>query len=195
VGMFGNGSGGAIAVLASVVDARIKVLDLQAPWGDWKYWLSESRVVPEDERLTFIKPDFLANVVPLDPIAWLPKIHARSLRIEDIRGNKAMPDKAQEKLEAAAPDFAEINQYGNGRAFLARQIPVSVLDWMKAQLAAEAKPQVEGEKSARIHFFPAVQPLPAPGAIDNLASPAAPQVVKSPAPSKDNQGKEKVNPR
>jgi acetyl esterase/lipase len=194
VAMFGNGSGGAIAVLASVVDSRIKVLDLQAPWGDWKDWLRESKVVPEDERAQYAKEEFVASVLPLDPVAWLPKIHAKSLRIEDIRGNKAMPDKAQEKLEGAAPDFALINQYGNGRAFLAAQVPFSVLDWVKSQLAADAKPQAALEKSVRIHFFPAVQPPPAPSTISNLAGSAAPQVAKSPAPANE---KEKVrdNPR
>lgn len=193
VGMFGNGSGAAIAILASVVDARIKVLDLQAPWGDWKTWLSESKVVPEDERAKYVKPEFLANVSPLDPVTWLPKIQAKSVRIEDIRGNKAMPDHAQEKLEAAAPDFALINQYGNGRAFLATQAPISVLEWVKSQLAPDAKPQVAMEKSARIHFFPAIQPLP-PSGIQNLPSGQTPQVAKASATPKEKE-KEKENPR
>lgn len=193
VAMFGNGSGGAIAVLASVVDSRIKVLDLQAPWGDWKDWLKESKVVPEDERAKYAKEEFVASVLPLDPVTWLPKIHAKSLRIEDIRGNKAMPDKAQEKLEGAAPDFALINQYGNGRAFLAAQVPFSVLDWVKSQLAADAKPQAAMEKSARIHFFPAVQ-ASAPSTISNLAGSGSPQVAKDPAPANEKE-KVKENPR
>lgn len=192
VAMFGNGSGGAIAILASVVDSRIKVLDLQAPWGDWKTWLAESKVVPDDERAKYVKPEFLATVSPLDPVAWIPKVRAQSVRIEDIRGNKAMPDRAQEKLEAAAPDFSLINQYGNGRAFLSAQIQISVLNWVKSQLGADAKQQGAQEKSARVHFFPAVQP-PAPAAIQNLANLPTPQVAaKAAAPAKD---KEKDNPR
>jgi hypothetical protein len=194
VAMFGNGSGGAIAVLASAVDSRIKVLDLQAPWGDWKVWLAESKVVPEDERPNYTKAEFLASVSPLDPVAWLPKVRAQSLRIEDIRGNKAMPDKAQEKLEAAAPDFALINQYGNGRAFLSAQAPISVLDWVKSQLASDDKPRVAPEESARIHFFPAIQPPPAPASIGDLSNSAAPQIAKPPAQGKEKE-KEKDNPR
>jgi hypothetical protein len=195
VAMYGAGSGGSIAIFASVVDSRIKVLDLLAPWGDWKTWLSGTVVIPENERATYTKPEFVASVSPLDPAMWLPKIQAKSLRIEDIRGNKAMPDKAQEKLEAAAPDFALINQYGNGRAFLATQVPPSVLEWAKSQFAADAKPQVASEKSARIHFFPAVQP-PVPPSIQKLATSAPTEVAKAPAsaPAKDKE-KEKENPR
>src|SRR5208337_3439650 len=35
VGIFGQGSGATIAILASAVDPRIKVLDVLDPWGDW----------------------------------------------------------------------------------------------------------------------------------------------------------------
>ncbi len=189
VAMYGMGSGGSIAILASIVDPRIKVLDLLAPWGDWKLWIEKSKAIPEDERAPFLKPEFMANVMPLDPVKWLPKVHAQSLRIEDIRGNKAMPDEAQERLEAAAPDFALINQYGNGRGFLSVQATVPVLDWVKSQLAADAKPQVAVEKSARIHFFPAVEPPPAPAAIRDFATQ---QAAKAPAANKE---KEKDKPR
>jgi hypothetical protein len=195
VAMYGAGSGGSIAILASVVDSRIKVLDLLAPWGDWKDWLSGTVVIPETERATYSKPEFEAGVAPLDPVTWLPKIQAKSLRIEDIRVNKAMPDKAQEKLEAAAPDFALINQYGNGRAFLATQVPPSVLEWVKSQLAPDAKPQIALEKSARIHFYPAVQ-APVPTGIQKLANAASAEVAKGPASAAAKEKeKEKENPR
>jgi hypothetical protein len=195
VAMYGAGSGGSIAILASVLDSRIKVLDLLAPWGDWKAWLGGTVVIPENERATYTKPEFVASVAPLDPVTWFPKIQAKSLRIEDIRGNKAMPDKAQERLEAAAPDFALINQYGNGRAFLATQTPPSVLEWAKSQLALDAKPQIALEKSARIHFYPALQ-APVPVGIQKLTNAASTQVADAPAsgPAKD-KAKEKENPR
>jgi hypothetical protein len=190
VGMYGTGSGGAIAILASVADSRIKVLDLLAPWGDWKTWLSESKVVPDGERANYLKPEFLSKVTPLDPIEWLPKILAKSVRIEDIRGNKAMPDKSQEKLEAAAPGFTLINQWGNGRAFLAAQVPPSVLEWAKSQLAADAKAPPVLAKSERIHVFPAV----AAPASSNLPAPASAQPAKAPDTPKP-QDKTKQNPQ
>lgn len=190
VAMHGEGSGASIAILASVVDARIKVLDLLAPWGDWKTWLNESKVVPDGERAAYLKPEFLAKVEPLDPILWLRRIHANSLRIIDVRGNKAMPDKAQEKLEAAAPDFALIDQYGNGRAFMAVQTPLSVEDWAKSQLAADAKRRVAMGKTDRIHFFPAIQPPPFP--VEGLLPATTP--AKAPAQTM-NRVNQKENPK
>ena len=35
VGIFGEGSGGTIALLAASVDPRIKAVDVLDPWGDW----------------------------------------------------------------------------------------------------------------------------------------------------------------
>ena len=40
VGMFGQGTGATIAILASAVDPRIKVLDVLDPWGDWPNWIA-----------------------------------------------------------------------------------------------------------------------------------------------------------
>lgn len=183
VGMVGIGSGGAIGILASVVDPRIKALDIVGPWGDWQEWLGKSVVVPEDERAKYLKPDFLEKVSPLDPIKWLPKIQAKSLLIEDIRGNKSMPDKSQEKLEAAAPDFALIDQYGNGRAFLNAQFDPGLLIWLKSQLAPDAKPQVAMERSERIHVFPALPP-PHTMTPPNVGQP---QAASAPTPTKSKE--------
>ena len=41
VGMLTQGSGASIAILASAVDPRIKVLDAIDPWGDWPTWMAE----------------------------------------------------------------------------------------------------------------------------------------------------------
>jgi hypothetical protein len=100
-----------------------------------------------------------------------------------------MPDKAQEKLEAAAPDFALINQYGNGGAFLMSKSPISVLDWVKSQLGPTPQP-VPLEKSARIHFIPAMQPK----APENLPNFPVSQTAKTPTASKESD-KEKQNQR
>src|SRR5262249_11170030 len=40
VGMFAQGSGASIAILASAADPRIKVLDVMDPWGDWPTWIA-----------------------------------------------------------------------------------------------------------------------------------------------------------
>jgi hypothetical protein len=161
VGMYGVGSGGSVAVLASVVDSRIRVVNVLGLWGDWPSWLAESKIVPEERRVDYLKPEFLANVKPLDPVIWLPKMQARSIRIEDVRGNRSIPDSSQVKLEAAAPPFAEIDQYGNGHAFRNAYLMFTQLDWMKDQLKPGAQPQQVAELSKRVHLYAAISDPPA----------------------------------
>jgi hypothetical protein len=101
-----------------------------------------------------------------------------------------MPDKAQEKLEAAAPDFAVIDEYGNGRAFLAAQQPPSVVEWEKAQLAPDAKAQVALEMSQRIRFIPSLDPPPSP--VQGLIPSTTPAKASQAGQEKHT---EKQNPR
>lgn len=74
VGLFGQGSGGTIGILATAVDPRIKVLDVLDPWGDWPDWMPKSTLVPEAERQYLTRPGFLEAVAPLDPLLWLPHL-------------------------------------------------------------------------------------------------------------------------
>ncbi len=45
VGMWGDGSGASIAIMAAAVDSRIKAIDLLDPWGDWPEWLAQTSLV------------------------------------------------------------------------------------------------------------------------------------------------------
>jgi hypothetical protein len=101
VGMFAQGSGASIAILASAVDPRIKVLDAVDPWGDWPDWLATSPVVPEAERAAYLKPEFLKKVAPLDPVIWMPKIQARKFRLQEAMFAPTTPKAAKEKLRQA----------------------------------------------------------------------------------------------
>ncbi len=165
VGMFGQGSGGSIAILASAVDPRIKAIDLLTPWGDWPTFLSNSTFIPAEIRSKITSPEFLSKVAPLDPLQWLPKIKAQSIRMQNVRSDGHMPDAAEEHLEAVAPDFAEIDQFGDRAALVPATANGRLLGWIKTQLQPDAKPHVAMEKSQRIHFYPAkapVAPLPMP---------------------------------
>ena len=155
VGMFGQGSGGSIAILASAADARIKALDVLTPWGDWPTFVAQSSFIPSEDRLKINTPDYLAKLAPLDPVAWLSKVKAKSLRIQNVRSDNHMPDAAQERLEAVAPDTAEINQYGDRAALVPAAANGRLLAWIHSQFQPDAKPQESTEKSQRIHFFPA----------------------------------------
>lgn len=184
VGMFGVGSGGSVAILTSAVDSRLAAVDLLGPWGDWSKWLAESKIVPDGERAPFLKKEFLDGVAPLDPVLWLPKSQAKALRLQNVRRNASIPDASQEKLEAAAPEFAVVNQFGNGRAFLNVQPPFATLDWIKEQLKAGNKltRKSVGEKSAKVHFFPSVE-KPAEPKWPNVGDAAA--VSTSPKPKSE----------
>lgn len=154
VGMFAVGSGASAAILAAAVDPRIKVLDLLSPWGDWPDWLAKSQLIPQEERATYLTPDFLAKVAPLDPVKWLPKVTAAEVRIQNVRGSKTVPDESQKKIEAAAPPQAVVDQYENGHAF----IPVSagglIFDWIKEHLQSSPAPAIAANKPG-IHYYSA----------------------------------------
>src|ERR1700731_623357 len=107
VGMFAEGSGATIGILASAADPRIKVLDTVNPWGDWPTWLSTSPFVPADERADYVKPEYLKKVASLEPIDWLPKIQARKFRLQDALFETNTPETAKERLCAAVPARAK----------------------------------------------------------------------------------------
>lgn len=162
VGMYGQGSGGTIAILASTVDKRVRALDVLTPWGDWPNFFSQSRYVAADKRAKFLGPEFQVKIAAFDPLTVMTKVRAKSLRIQDVRKSGPMPDASQERLEAAAPPTAIINQYGD-MASMAANAPVGVLfGWLRAELQPSAKPTVTLAKTERVHYFPPenVNPMP-----------------------------------
>ena len=82
VGMFTQGSGASVAILASGVDPRIKVLEALDPWGDWPSWMATSPLVPQEERAEYLKPEFLKKIAGLDPVDWMPKLQAKKFRLD-----------------------------------------------------------------------------------------------------------------
>jgi len=146
VGMFGDGSGASIAILAAAVDPRIKTLDLLDPWGDWPDWVAKSTLIPENERPGFMKPEWLAGVAPLDPIEWLPKLKQQKVRIQLVSTVTVTPEEAKRKVEAAAPSNAEIVHYGDTQAFKNTVASGIGFDWIKEQVQPGAikRPQANG---------------------------------------------------
>jgi hypothetical protein len=131
VGMFGDGSGASIAILAAAVDSRIKTLDLLDPWGDWPDWIAKSTRIPERERPDYLKPDWLAAVAPLDPVKWLPKLKTQKIRIQFVRDVGITPADVQQKIEAAVPARAKIVHYDNAAAFRTAIAGGTGFDWIK----------------------------------------------------------------
>jgi cephalosporin-C deacetylase-like acetyl esterase len=132
-GMFGEGSGATIGILAAAVDPRIKALDLTDPWGDWPDWLAKSTVVPDEERPAYVKPEFLKRVAPLDPVDWFGKMKV-PVRLQYLYEPGPTPSEARERITAAAPPQAKIVPHKDALdQFQADKL--KYFDWIKSQLS------------------------------------------------------------
>ena len=144
VGIFGEGSGGTIALLAASIDPRIKAVDVLDPWGDWPSWLRDSRAVPQAERVDYTKPDFLKGVAPLDPVLVLPKLTSTRLRVQQsLWDSGEVPAASRERIAAAVPPGAQLAQYGDIHDYSEKVgLNGKMLDWMYTSLAPGADREV-----------------------------------------------------
>jgi cephalosporin-C deacetylase-like acetyl esterase len=147
IGMFGEGSGGAIAILAAAADPRIKAVDALEPWGDWPDFLAKSSVVQQDpERAAYVKPEFLKKVAPLDPVKWLPELKI-PIRVQQIHQQASTSDECKDSIKAALPKQAELVRFEAISDIEKREGSGGLLfEWIKAWVQAggktEAKPKV-----------------------------------------------------
>ena len=140
IGMFGQGSGGTIAILAAAADPRIKAVDVLEPWGDWPVFLAKSPVVALDPNHTnFATPKFLKRVAPLDPVKWLPQLKI-PVRIQQVKENGETPMAVKERIKAAAPKQAEVDRFEGDMVLGEREGHGRLFDWIKARLQEPAKP-------------------------------------------------------
>lgn len=147
IGLFSQGSGASIAILASAVDSRIKVLDTIDPWGDWPTWMAESTLVPEEERASYIKPEFVKTVGMLEPIEWLGKIRARRFRLQDAIFETKTPSGAKEKLRKAVPSSGAVVIYKTPEGFNAVVRSKTELAWIEREL--RKLPDEQNNQSAK----------------------------------------------
>lgn len=134
VGMFGQGSGATIAILASAVDPRIKALDVLDPWGDWPTWIAKSPFVPEEERPDYLKPEFLKKAAVFETLDWLPKIQAKRFRLQQNLFDTDTPTAVKEKLRAAVPAGTDVVLYKNFQEFNTAFPKSTNLGWMRQEL-------------------------------------------------------------
>src|SRR5580704_8685628 len=135
IGMFGQGSGATIALLAAAADSRIKAVDALDPWGDWPVWLAKSGVGADDpERADRLQPAFLKQVAPLDPVQWLPKVHAPYIRIQQNLQDGATPRVCKDRIKAAAPKRAEFKRLDSTAAFMRVAGGGRLFEWIKDAL-------------------------------------------------------------
>jgi len=136
VGLFSQGSGASIAILASAVDSRIQVLDTIDPWGDWPTWMAQSFLVPEEERANYVKPEFLRNVALLEPVDWLRKIQAKHFRLQDATFESKTPLTAKQKLRESVPLKGTVVAYRTPEEFNAMIRSKTELEWIQHELRA-----------------------------------------------------------
>lgn len=141
VGLWGDGSGATIAILAAAVDPRVKSLDLVDPWGDWPDWMAKSTIIPENERAGLNQPEFLKTTAPLDPLQWLPRLKTQKIRLQDVGSVTVTPKEAREKIEAVAPANVQIVRYADRKAFAESASGGRGFDWIKEQLRTRAGAQ------------------------------------------------------
>ncbi|MGO9336294.1 MAG: alpha/beta hydrolase family protein [Terracidiphilus sp.] len=137
VGMFGQGSGGAIAILAAAADPRIRAIDLLNPWGDWPDWLKSSPVVPEEQRSTYLTPEFLEKASYVEPITSIPALKDRAFRVQQIMDYPNTPPAARDKIAAAVPSN-ELVQYKDRAAHAEAWKTSGLSGWLAHQLQPES---------------------------------------------------------
>lgn len=136
VGMYGQGSGGTIAILSASVDKRIKAVDVLDPWGDWPDWMAQSALIPDEERALYQTPAYLQSVSIFDPVRFLPILEPHSFRLQQTLFSQVTPEQARNRLRAAAPSDAQYVQYRDVDDYKARAAQDSkILDWLQTQLS------------------------------------------------------------
>ena len=138
IGMFGQASGGTIALLAAAAEPRIKAVDALDPWGDWPVWLAKSPIVKDDPNHTNFAADaqFLKKVAPLDPVRWLPTMTSTHIRIQQVMENESTPNASKDALRKAAPKQAEVVRFDHVKDLAAANSDGKLFDWMKDALKA-----------------------------------------------------------
>jgi hypothetical protein len=135
VGMYGQGSGGTIAILSAAVDPRIQAIDVLDPWGDWPDWMASSVQIPGQERARFLTPDFLKSVAPFDPVSFLPQLNARPLRLQQTQFSLVTPQKARAQIRASAPATATKIEYKTVAEYKdAGGADGRIFDWLQHEL-------------------------------------------------------------
>jgi len=146
VGMFGEGSGGSIAILAAAADPRIQTIDVLNPWGDWSDWMAKSGVIPDEERPDYLKPQFLQKIAPLDPVLWLPNLKTKHIRIQLLMDDMTAPKVAMERIKAVAPFGAQVLEYPDLKQFFASNSGGRIFMWSKQQLLPSLPPTETPQK-------------------------------------------------
>jgi hypothetical protein len=144
VGIFGQGSGATIAILAAAADPRIGAVDALNPWGDWPDWLKDSPQVPDSLRSSVLAPEFLQKAAAVEPITYLPQLKGRALRVQQVLDYSITPALARDKIAEAVP-ADDLVKYQNRAAHAEAWKTFGLSGWLAKQLNAEPAQQTARE--------------------------------------------------
>ncbi len=138
IGVFGEGSGGTIALLSASVDPRIKAVDVLDPWGDWPSWFAGAGIVPDVERADYLKPEFLKPLSQLDPVNLLPSLTHLPVRVQqDLWDNNETSADSRRRIAAALPPSADFVQYKDQAEYIEKAGSNGrLLEWLYSHLPA-----------------------------------------------------------
>ncbi|MGB8260661.1 MAG: hypothetical protein WCE75_09935 [Terracidiphilus sp.] len=142
VGIFGQGSGGAIATLAASVEPRIKALDLLVPWFDYPVWFRSAVDVPWQKGAPatgLITPEILEALEPFDPLVVLPRLKTQKIRLQ-IAGDQGMPAEALDQLQAAMPAPGQLARFQHEVNMYDLATGGRIFQWLATQLDAHPAP-------------------------------------------------------
>ena len=134
VGIFGQGSGGAIALLTASVDSRIDAVDVIDPWGSWQDWLRDSQQIPDSERKSYLDNAFLSKVSRFDPIEIMSSTKAKATRIQETMDDPITPPSARTKIIAAAPKSYEVVRYDTAAQHVQAYRKEGLSGWLELHL-------------------------------------------------------------
>jgi hypothetical protein len=135
IGIFGQGSGGTIAILSAATDPRIRAVDVIDPWGDWPDWLKGSLQIPEDERALYLDPKFLQSVAPFDPINSLHPMTKTPFRLQEALFNQAIPPAVRKKFAETAGIDRHVT-YATPEEYKVNAANGALLSWLHKQLSS-----------------------------------------------------------
>jgi len=134
IGIFSQGSGATIAILAASVEPRIQALDAIQPWGDWSRWMATSSLIPDSERSDYLKADFLLRIAPLDPVNRLRHLETKSVHLQFVLDDSVTPAAAVKQMMASAPSRDQVVEYQTKREQYDQLAGGKAFDWIKKQL-------------------------------------------------------------
>lgn len=135
-GIFGQGSGGTIALLAASVDRRLKAVDVIDPWGDWPVFFQSSPVLLDSERQTLLTQKSLDALAPLEPTVAMNHLSGRALRLQQTTMNLSTPEHAAKLLQTSLPSSAVYVQYRSEQEYREKAMKdAGVLTWLQQELA------------------------------------------------------------